>query len=520
MKVQEIILPVVLAFVITMGFNYYFSGPQQAPEQGQVLSGATEIAPRATQDMRPISTEIDFVDEHPVAAQETVVNTAMAELTFTTAGAVLSRLEYKHTTGKITKQLIAYQVASHERERRAFLLALDEKTPYNYILDGVELHDETTVLRYHYALTPATTLRKTFIVHTHTCRIDLQVQLEGAPLAAPTRMRLVLPSPHLEGLAEDPVRVVANKSDEVALYSNLKEASNLLWRIPTLFGLDDRYFVLALIHNEHKAIQKAFLRFDNPQAIAAFLETGDVQQPTTIETSFYVGPKRAATIAVVDPRLQIVMDYSYWGPFAKPLLWALNTIYDYVHNYGLAIIILTLLIKLLLLPFSLHGQKSMAKSAEFHRKMQYLQQKYQHDKEQLAHYQTALMKEHGVGGFLGGCLPMIINIPLFLALGKVLNTAIELYQAPFLWVPDLAQKDPYYIFPLLGALAISWSVVPMLASKQGSSSKPKNILPMVAFALIFTAFAAGLPAGLSLFMFMSAALGTLQTVLLKKYVKA
>ncbi|MCL4380055.1 membrane protein insertase YidC [Candidatus Dependentiae bacterium] len=521
MNIKEMIVPILLAFLITVGFNYYFGSTQQPQQEQAVLSGTTEVAPRPTQDMRPISTEIDFIDEQAaVVPHETIVETDYARLTFSTAGASMTRMEYKHVTGSVTKPLIAYKVSEGQRERHAFLLAFDARTPYNY--DFVSLADsqDAAVVTYSYPVTAATALRKTFTVHKKNCRIDLRVELVGAALATATRFRIVMPSPSLAGLANDTVRIVANKSDDVTLYTNLKEAATLLWRIPTLFGLDDRYFVFAMVHDAAHVVQKAFLRFDAPQELSAFFETADQQQPVSLELSFYIGPKRSAAIEAVDPRLQLVMDYSYWGPIAKPLLWSLNTIYEYVHNYGLAIILLTLLIKLLLLPFSLHGQRSLSSNAEFSRKMKYLEQKYQNDKEQLSHQQSELIRQHGVGGFLGGCLPMFVNIPLFLALGKVLNTAIELYQARFLWVPDLAQKDPYYIFPLLGAVTISWSILPMLSAKPTASSRTKNIFPMIAFALIFTAFAAGLPAGLSLFMFVSALLGTLQSVVLKRYVKA
>lgn len=512
MNFKDTLLLVCLALLISLGFNYYFGSFNKPTEEN--VSGTTEVAPRVAYDVRPVNTEIDFLDDSLNGPERaTVVQTQYAQLTFSNHGACITDIQYRHCPATLQP----FKTDSTAREHRLFLVAFDRQTPYIYTLSSAHDAQEHARITYQYQLSAETKIVKTFVVDKKTCRVDMTIALEGAPLVQSTHLRVVLPSPHLDSISNDTVRVVANKQDEITLYSNLKEASTLLWRVPTLFGLDDRYFLFAMVSDNDHAIDRAFLHVDGVQQATAMLETKEIAQPTAIELGFYVGPKRSALIEQVDNRLSAVMDYSYWAPIAKPLLWLLNYINDFVHSYGLAIILLTLLMKLAMLPFSLHGQQSMEKNAEFHRKMKLLEQKYAGDKERLAQEQQELMRKHGVGGMFGGCLPMFANILLFFALGKVLNTAIELHCSSFLWVPDLAQKDPYYILPIISAAAIAITVAPMLAGKQSLGAK--HIIPAMAIMLILSAFTAALPAALMLFMIMSALLGVVQTKLLKKYVK-
>jgi len=123
-------------------------------------------------------------------------------------------------------------------------------------------------------------------------------------------------------------------------------------------------------------------------------------------------------------------------------------LYDLVHNYGIAIILVTLLIKLLMAPFTFRSEQGMKERAEFQRKMKYLQEKFKHDKQALASAQAELLRKNGLSG-LGSCLPNLLQLPFFIVLGSVISNSIELYKAPFLWINDLSAPDPYYILPLV-----------------------------------------------------------------------
>jgi len=153
----------------------------------------------------------------------------------------------------------------------------------------------------------------------------------------------------------------------------------------------------------------------------------------------------------------------------------------------------------------------MKQRLEFQKKLEYLQSKYKHDKAMLAKERAELIRKHGMPG-LGGCLPLLLQVPIFFALRSVLASSIELYKAPFVfWIQDLSAPDPYYVLPAFMSLA-------MLA--QAFTVDPKQRLMMVVMALIFGPLFAQFPAGLALFIAASIGLGVLQTFVVKKFKSA
>jgi YidC/Oxa1 family membrane protein insertase len=182
----------------------------------------------------------------------------------------------------------------------------------------------------------------------------------------------------------------------------------------------------------------------------------------------------------------------------------LNFLYTFLGNYGWAIVALTVLTKLVLLPFSLSGAKSMKKHAEMQKKLKYLQQKYKDDPETLMRERADLVRKEGLSG-LSGCLPILLQLPIFFALSRVLSSSIELYQAPFFgWITDLSARDPYYILPILVALAMLLQATTVDAAQR---------MQLIIMALVFGAITANLSAGLCLYIFMSTLLGVVQAMI-------
>jgi len=194
------------------------------------------------------------------------------------------------------------------------------------------------------------------------------------------------------------------------------------------------------------------------------------------------------------------------SPISHPILSFLNYLQEKVGNYGWAIILLTLLLKLLLLPFTLYTEKSMRKGVEMQKKMDYLQKKYKNDPEKLEQERLELIKKHGVPG-VAGCLPLLLTLPVFIALNSVLANAIELYGASFLWITNLYAVDPYYILPMLTGLV-------MLATP--ADKDPKKNVMRYAMALLMATITSYWSAGLVLFILMNSATASLQANLQKR----
>jgi YidC/Oxa1 family membrane protein insertase len=185
----------------------------------------------------------------------------------------------------------------------------------------------------------------------------------------------------------------------------------------------------------------------------------------------------------------------------------LKFLYSLIGNYGLAIIVLTVLVKLLLLPFTYKSEASMRQQAEVQKKLAYLQQRYKDDPEKLNQERTELIRKHGMPG-LGGCLPLLLQLPLFIALSRVLYSSIELYKAPMWWIPDLSASDPYYILP------IGVAIVMLL---QAATVDAKQRLSVIAMALVFGALTVNFASGLALYIFVSTLLTVVQTSTLRYF---
>jgi len=213
-----------------------------------------------------------------------------------------------------------------------------------------------------------------------------------------------------------------------------------------------------------------------------------------MEADVYVGPKEMTTLKAVDPSLAKVIDLGMFGFIAKPLLDLLNFFYRYVGNYGVAIIILTILIKIVFIPFSAASHRSMKKMASLGPQINVLKDRYKKDKEKLNKEIMALYSQNKVNP-AGGCVPILVQIPVFFALYRALLGAIELRHAPFIfWITDLSVKDPLYITPIVmgGTMFLQQKMTPM-------SGDPRQAQIMMFMPIVFTAMFLNLPSGLVLY---------------------
>jgi YidC/Oxa1 family membrane protein insertase len=214
----------------------------------------------------------------------------------------------------------------------------------------------------------------------------------------------------------------------------------------------------------------------------------------------YLGPKKQSNLdAVKGANLSGVINYGMFSFLVIPLLVSLKFIHQYVHNYGYAIIILTFLLTLLLFPFRLKQMLSMKKMAVVQPKVKEIQEKYKRYKKtdpkraEMNQEIMALYKEHNVNP-LGGCLPLILQMPLLFAFYSLLASSIELRQAPFMgWIHDLSVKDPYYILPIVMGITmlISQKMTPMTPGTDPTQAKMMMIMPVV-FTFMFLNVSSGL----------------------------
>jgi YidC/Oxa1 family membrane protein insertase len=226
---------------------------------------------------------------------------------------------------------------------------------------------------------------------------------------------------------------------------------------------------------------------------------------TTVRNRLFVGPKLQSQLDLVHPRMDLVADYGRLTFLSKPLFWLLEHVQAGIGNWGVAIIIVTFLLKLLLYPLSETSYRSMAKMKALAPRLTNLRETYKDDKEKLNRAMMELYKKEKVNP-LAGCLPMVIQIPVFFAWYYVLRDSVELRQAPFLfWINDLSARDPWYVLPAIMAAAMF--VQTKLNPQVGDPMQQKLMLFMpVAMSATFAFF----PAGLVLYYVTNTILGILQ----------
>ena len=214
-------------------------------------------------------------------------------------------------------------------------------------------------------------------------------------------------------------------------------------------------------------------------------------ETASISNQLYVGPKNQSVLADLAAHLDLVVDYGWLWWIAQPLFWLLTVIQSVVINWGVAIILLTLLIKLAFFRLSAAGYKSMARMKKMQPRIQALKEEYANDRAKLSQAQMELFKKENINP-LGGCLPMLIPMPVFVALYWVLMESVELRQAPLaLWIKDLSVMDPYFVLPILMGASMYYMQKLNPAPPDPMQAKIMQLMP-IAFTFICLWFPAGL----------------------------
>lgn len=251
------------------------------------------------------------------------------------------------------------------------------------------------------------------------------------------------------------------------------------------------------------------------------LTTLEPSQSATYEVLSFVGPKERDVLAAAggpEHDLSEVIDLGFFASIAKVLVSFLLKVYSVIPNWGVAIIVLTLTARILLFPLALPGIRTMIKMRELKPEMDVINEKYKDDVRAKGLAQMELWRKHGMSPFdqVKGCLPQLATMPVWFALYTTLQTAVELYNIPFLWFPDLSEPDPYFILPFVigGTYFIQQKIMPF----QGDPAQRKMMMYMM--PAMFTVFMLFLPAGLGVYMFTNSVLAIVQQQAVEQHAKS
>ncbi|WP_249976385.1 membrane protein insertase YidC [Vreelandella olivaria] len=232
----------------------------------------------------------------------------------------------------------------------------------------------------------------------------------------------------------------------------------------------------------------------NVAAFAGPTSTVTANGEATLSATLYMGPKVQDYLEQVAPNLRLTVDYGWLWFIANPLFWLLDKIHDVVGNWGWSIVLLTLLVKLALFPLSAKAYKSMARMRKLGPEMQRLKEMYGDDRQKMSQEMMKFYQKEKINP-LGGCLPILVQMPVFIALYWMLLESVELRHAPFMfWIQDLSVKDPYFILPIL--MGVSMYVQQLL---NPTPPDPMQAKIMKMLPIIFTFFFLWFPAGLVIY---------------------
>jgi YidC/Oxa1 family membrane protein insertase len=247
--------------------------------------------------------------------------------------------------------------------------------------------------------------------------------------------------------------------------------------------------------------------------------------PITREFVAYLGPKHysqldaADSVAGFSTGFKTTINLGWFGFIGKPLMWLLLKFYSFVGNWGIAIMLLTLLVKGLTVPFTTKSMRSMKAMAVLAPQMKALQEKYKDDRQRLQMETMALYKQHGANP-LSGCLPIFLQMPIWLALYRMLSSTGELYNQPFIpgWINDLTAADPYHILPIVLCITMFLQARLQPASPDPSQKMQQNMMKY-GLPLMFGVMSFFFPAGLTLYIFTNTCLSALHSIYMNKFDK-
>ena len=352
--------------------------------------------------------------------------------------------------------------------------------------------------------TESARVTKTYTFHRASYLVDVAYEIENkgaSAISSSAYFQLVRDSSTPEGASSfvptytgAAIYTDIEKFQKVA-FSDIEKNKTSLPKAPDngWVGMVQHYFVSAWLP-QGKTVREFYAKHleGNLFSVGVILPIASIEpnQIARISTPLYVGPAQSK-LDEVAPGLGLTVDYGIFTVFAAPLFWLMSFLNGLVHNWGLAIILLTVLIKLAFFPLSAASYRSMAKMRVVAPKLELIKKQYGDDRERLNKAMMDLYKTEKINP-LGGCLPVLIQIPVFIGLYWSILESVELRHAPFFgWIQDLSATDPYYILPLImGASMIIQSKLNPVPTDP-IQAKVMQIMP-IAFSVVFFFFPAGL----------------------------
>jgi YidC/Oxa1 family membrane protein insertase len=527
---KRLIIAFALSFLVMLLWSYLMGTKQEkTPAVNKTATQETPVtAPGSNQGQDSISQTQEVNPSADVAEQDIKVETPLYEAVFSTRGATIKSFKLKkyktamdpgaplveliNITGNVADSLLFNFTAGEATDRSTIL--------YSPSRDSLTLSEGTSPedLTFTYTAANGISIDQTFRFYPDKYTIGSTVAFTnntGAPVsgnikASLKNMPVQTKKSYLSLFIGAALRL--NNGLEEIKHTKMKEGKTLSGRIEWV-AYENGYFIEAIIPEEQK--EGSFYGLTTPSGVvsATYISPAITLNPSSKASSaytLYLGPRDKDTLGAAGRNLDSAINFGWFNIIAKPLYLSLRFFNNYVNSFGISILILTVLIKIIFWPLTHKSYVSMKEMQKLQPLMAKIREKYKDDREAMQRELMGLYKTYKVNP-LGGCLPMLIQIPVFFALYKILSTAIELRQAPFmLWITDLSAPDRLFNFPFTIPFMYPPSGIPVLTLLMGASmflqqkmtpttGDPAQAKMMMFMPILFTVMFINAPSGLVLY---------------------
>ncbi len=534
---KRVLLAIVLSIIVLVLWEKFFvpkrkpTPPTTSPEIEKTTPTPVKpdtVSPQQPQppvsETPPVSTP-SFPSQAVHTGKDVVVETPLYRAVFTETGARLKSFVLKNFRETIDKNSPGKELVKTSRIEELPL-------PFNFVNNPVAalnlapyvadkarikvVEGENIPLTFRYEAPGWLKITRNYLFYPDKYLIDLNINVENLSSQAwenaPTLSLINLPISSSGGSRytfQGPALFSNNELQEVKI-KKIKGETQFPGPIAWV-AYTSQYFTMAMVpidlapnHSQLKALDTERQMVESTLVGPKITLQPGVQQE--FRYKLYMGPKEESYLKAADPKLKDMINYGWFDVIAQPLLKFLKLTNRVTHNYGVDIIILTVLIKLLFWPLTHKSYVSMKQMKKLQPKMQKIREKYKDDKEKMNQEIMQMYRTHKVNP-VGGCLPMLLQIPVFFALYRVLYSALAIRHAPFmLWINDLAAPDRLYLgfnIPYLGGLPVLTLLmgVSMFAQQKMSptTGDPRQEKMMLMMPVVFTVFFVNFPSGLVLY---------------------
>jgi YidC/Oxa1 family membrane protein insertase len=532
MDQSRLLIAIVLSLVVFLAWQFIFS-----PKEAERQAAKKVAAPAATQPQPVKEQETPYRSETeklvpaeqpaveataPQMARTLTVDAPLYQAKISENGAVFYSFLLKKYHEKVQKDSPLKQVLTDNETLGIGEMGFAGKSiaglenavfTADLASDLTQIKDGPRDIHFLWRSADGVVIEKTYQFAPDSYVVDLEVTVKnGSSRSIQDRVFVALngeaPANKRRYAFEGPSAYVNDKLEEIEV-KKIKDKSNFDGKIKWI-ALQSRYFMSGLIPEqiEDTSLQLA-LKSENVLTVR-YLQAEKGIQPGTQQTYKYrlfIGPKITQELKKVGNDLDKLVNFGWFDFIAKPCVWLMNLFYSVIPNYGVAIIILTMLVKLILWPLGTKSYKSMSEMKRLQPLMKDIREKYKNDKKKMNEEVMGLYRTYKINP-LGGCLPMVVQLPVFFALYRMLYEAIELRHAPFfLWIDDLSAPDrlfrfgfsipfmepPYGIPVLTLIMGATMLLQQKMSPPMGDAAQAKMMMFMpLVFTVIFINFSSGL----------------------------